>query len=30
LPPYRIVPGPGVGIDPRVPQNSTRNLVLDA
>ena len=23
LPPYRAVPGPGVGIDPRVPQNVT-------
>src|SRR6266487_2622274 len=24
LPPYRIVVGPGVGIDPRTPQNLTR------
>src|SRR5688572_7884566 len=24
LPPYRTVSGPGVGIDPRVPQNLTR------
>jgi hypothetical protein len=23
FPPYRAVPGPGVGIDPRVPQNVT-------
>jgi hypothetical protein len=24
LPPYRTVDGPGVGTDPRVPQNLTR------
>src|SRR5690349_11041004 len=28
LPPKRSVPGPGVAIDPRVPQNRNRNSLL--
>src|SRR6266851_10091030 len=27
LPPYRTVVGPGLGIEPRVPQNCTRKLI---